>query len=483
MSIFLIVLIAIVTALVLGSFYVWYLVRHSRNSTRKRKMVRTLAVMGSGGHTTEMCCVLENLSSAYKEFSLVIADTDQISQGKVEELAKFKENSRIEWIPRSREVGQSYITSVFTTLRAFYYSLAVVWRFSPDLVLTNGPGTCIPICVAAALFDIFRLRDTTIVFVESICRVQSLSLTGAILYFSGLADDEVRYEFRQVKKEDDNLEKLHRDLEKKGIQFKPKSVEEIYKEVAAEDTDNWANIRGPHENEDNSEYFKIQAAHPLDPQAQVADQQALAGLVELGFDEWTANLALLRTGNAGIETAVTWIVERSNDSDFDSGSSDDEDEADEGREQPAGMGASQSTGEGAGPSNAVGFDVIKALAKNARTHKMVFVANMSLKMGAGKLAAQVGHACLAVYQKAVSTEEGRAGIQSWERMGAVKVVLKGESTEQLMELLKQAKEVGCSAYLVADAGYTQIPAGSRTVLGVFGPKEAVDSVCGQLKLL
>ncbi|CAJ0571689.1 unnamed protein product, partial [Mesorhabditis spiculigera] len=444
MSIFLIVLIAIVTALVLGSFYVWYLVRHSRNSTRKRKMVRTLAVMGSGGHTTEMCCVLENLSSAYKEFSLVIADTDQISQGKVEELAKFKENSRIEWIPRSREVGQSYITSVFTTLRAFYYSLAVVWRFSPDLVLTNGPGTCIPICVAAALFDIFRLRDTTIVFVESICRVQSLSLTGAILYFSGLADDEVRYEFRQVKKEDDNLEKLHRDLEKKGIQFKPKSVEEIYK---------------------------------------VADQQALAGLVELGFDEWTANLALLRTGNAGIETAVTWIVERSNDSDFDSGSSDDEDEADEGREQPAGMGASQSTGEGAGPSNAVGFDVIKALAKNARTHKMVFVANMSLKMGAGKLAAQVGHACLAVYQKAVSTEEGRAGIQSWERMGAVKVVLKGESTEQLMELLKQAKEVGCSAYLVADAGYTQIPAGSRTVLGVFGPKEAVDSVCGQLKLL
>lgn len=34
-----------------------------------------------------------------------------------------------------------------------------------------------------------------------------------------------------------------------------------------------------------------------------------------------------------------------------------------------------------------------------RTHKMVLVANMSLKMGVGKLAAQVGHATLGVYRQ------------------------------------------------------------------------------------
>lgn len=34
-----------------------------------------------------------------------------------------------------------------------------------------------------------------------------------------------------------------------------------------------------------------------------------------------------------------------------------------------------------------------------RTHKMVLVANMSLKMGTGKLAAQVGHATLGVYRQ------------------------------------------------------------------------------------
>lgn len=39
-----------------------------------------------------------------------------------------------------------------------------------------------------------------------------------------------------------------------------------------------------------------------------------------------------------------------------------------------------------------------------RTHKMIFVANMSLKMGTGKLAAQVGHATLGVYRVAQKTE-------------------------------------------------------------------------------
>lgn len=43
--------------------------------------------------------------------------------------------------------------------------------------------------------------------------------------------------------------------------------------------------------------------------------------------------------------------------------------------------------------------------RNARTHKMIFVANMSLKMGAGKLAAQVGHATLAVYRLAQRSAE------------------------------------------------------------------------------
>ena len=44
-------------------------------------------------------------------------------------------------IPRSREVGQSYVTSVWTTLVALWTAFAIVYRERPQLVLTlTVPG-------------------------------------------------------------------------------------------------------------------------------------------------------------------------------------------------------------------------------------------------------------------------------------------------------------------------------------------------------
>lgn len=37
-------------------------------------------------------------------------------------------------IPRSREVGQSYFTSILTTLVSLLYSLRLVYKEKPDLV-------------------------------------------------------------------------------------------------------------------------------------------------------------------------------------------------------------------------------------------------------------------------------------------------------------------------------------------------------------
>lgn len=49
-------------------------------------------------------------------------------------------------------------------------------------VLCNGPGTCVPLCVAGLLLGILGIKKVPLVYVESICRVQTLSLTGKILY-------------------------------------------------------------------------------------------------------------------------------------------------------------------------------------------------------------------------------------------------------------------------------------------------------------
>lgn len=48
-------------------------------------------------------------------------------------------------------------------------------------VLCNGPGTCVPICAAAVLLGVLGVKRVTVVYVESLCRVEHLSLTGRIL--------------------------------------------------------------------------------------------------------------------------------------------------------------------------------------------------------------------------------------------------------------------------------------------------------------
>lgn len=49
-------------------------------------------------------------------------------------------------------------------------------------VLCNGPGTCVPLCAAGLLLGILGLKRVVLVYVESICRVETLSLSGKILY-------------------------------------------------------------------------------------------------------------------------------------------------------------------------------------------------------------------------------------------------------------------------------------------------------------
>ncbi|XP_030254650.1 UDP-N-acetylglucosamine transferase subunit ALG14 [Sparus aurata] len=150
--------------------------------------VAVLIVAGSGGHTSEILRVMECLSAAYTPRHYVIADTDRMSEEKICTLENFNQHSdrdpqfTICRIPRSREVHQSWSSSVISTLNALWYSLPLVFRLRPDMVLCNGPGTCVPLCVAGLLLGILGMKKVLIVYVESICRVQTLSLTGKILY-------------------------------------------------------------------------------------------------------------------------------------------------------------------------------------------------------------------------------------------------------------------------------------------------------------
>ncbi|GFQ78418.1 peptidyl-tRNA hydrolase 2, mitochondrial, partial [Trichonephila clavata] len=75
-------------------------------------------------------------------------------------------------------------------------------------------------------------------------------------------------------------------------------------------------------------------------------------------------------------------------------------------------------------------------------------------------------------------------LKMWLNTGQRKVVVKAESEQELMELTTKARRAGLIVSLVCDAGRTQIPSGSRTVLGVGpGQEQLIDKITGHLKLL
>ncbi|XP_001924741.1 UDP-N-acetylglucosamine transferase subunit ALG14 homolog isoform X3 [Sus scrofa] len=156
-----------------------------------RRSLSLLVVAGSGGHTTEILRLLETLSDAYSPRHYVIADTDEMSAHKINsfELNRADRNPsttfpeyHIHRIPRSREVQQSWPSSALSTLYSLWFSFPLTHRVKPDLVLCNGPGTCVPICISALLLGILGIKKVIIVYVESICRVEHLSLSGKILF-------------------------------------------------------------------------------------------------------------------------------------------------------------------------------------------------------------------------------------------------------------------------------------------------------------
>ena len=114
--------------------------------------------------------------------------------------------------------------------------------------------------------------------------------------------------------------------------------------------------------------------------------------------------------------------------------------------------------------------------------KMVFIVNHELKMGQGKIAAQVAHA--AVKATLACGEQDPALLDAWFKTGQKKICVKGDSAQHLDQLSAKAKKDGILANKIHDAGHTQIPAGSFTVLALGPcPDEDVESITGDLKLL
>jgi PTH2 family peptidyl-tRNA hydrolase len=115
-------------------------------------------------------------------------------------------------------------------------------------------------------------------------------------------------------------------------------------------------------------------------------------------------------------------------------------------------------------------------------YKQAIVVRTDLKMGKGKLAAQVGHAAVSAAEKARQKCPG--WWQAWLGEGQCKVTVKVKSLEELLELQKEAIGLKLPHSLVADRGLTQLPPGTVTCLGIGpAPSVQVDRITGKLPLL
>lgn len=115
-------------------------------------------------------------------------------------------------------------------------------------------------------------------------------------------------------------------------------------------------------------------------------------------------------------------------------------------------------------------------------YKMVIVTRSDLPLSAGKLAAQVSHA--AVDCTLLTKRKKPEWFTKWQREGAKKVVVKVDALEDFYSLQEQAEELGICTMLISDAGQTEIPEGTVTVLGIGpAPSNLMDQVTGELPLL
>ena len=115
-----------------------------------------------------------------------------------------------------------------------------------------------------------------------------------------------------------------------------------------------------------------------------------------------------------------------------------------------------------------------------QSYVMYLVVNTSLKMGKGKLAAQVGHGVHKMAQYCLHQEK-----EIWMKYinsNIPKIVLKTKSQDHLMEVIEKTNDI-FKCYVV-DEGRTQIAKNSLTVVSYIPMlKENAPNILKELKLL
>uniref|UniRef100_A0A4E9E631 UDP-N-acetylglucosamine transferase subunit ALG14 n=1 Tax=Gibberella zeae TaxID=5518 RepID=A0A4E9E631_GIBZA len=178
-----------------------------------------LFVLGSGGHTKEMLMMMDDGYCSFETFHrrYLISSGDTMSQNHVVDYeADLKELCTKEGtqtgsydtvtVTRARKVHQSLLTTPYTALLSILDIFPALMnpptnvvgarmRY-PTCIFTNGPATGFFVGLAAHLLKLLYVVSETsmhIIYIESWARITTLSLTGKLFYYTGIADVLVQH--------------------------------------------------------------------------------------------------------------------------------------------------------------------------------------------------------------------------------------------------------------------------------------------------
>ncbi|KAF7782595.1 hypothetical protein Agabi119p4_1971 [Agaricus bisporus var. burnettii] len=193
-------------ALCLYRLYVAFTSKPVSHSRKSSAATCSLAVfLGSGGHTSEALQLLSSLDfTRYTPRRYIISSGDHLSAQKAAMLERAKASSlgpqkrgskedyMILTIPRARRVHQSIFSTppsaLWSLLVCIYYltvepllMFQTQTKIMTDVLVLNGPGTCITLSIAVLINKFLGLPSPHIIYVESFARVRTLSVSGRLL--------------------------------------------------------------------------------------------------------------------------------------------------------------------------------------------------------------------------------------------------------------------------------------------------------------
>lgn len=129
-----------------------------------------VVVLGRGGHTTQTFALVDLLGNRF-DYIYMIALLDYLTPKKI------RIPGQVLPVLAPRSLPQdSKVMSVLRTLATLILSFVYFVIFRPKIVVSCGTGLTVPIFYAA------RILGVKTVYIESLSRVESLSITGRLLH-------------------------------------------------------------------------------------------------------------------------------------------------------------------------------------------------------------------------------------------------------------------------------------------------------------